>query len=146
MARKSIRKIIFKLWFFPGYLKRIDLQHTLPISTKQILIALLIALLIICNPHHQISLSSQAQVQNNPNPEALVEQGKKLYETEQLSDAIIVLEKAATLFQAKSDRLSEAMTLTNLSIVLKKLGQLEKAEIKITVALNIFKNSNFNLD
>lgn len=144
MARKSIR-IIFKLRFFPGYLAKIDLQHILPISTKQILIALLIILLIICNPHHQISLSSQAQVQN-PSPETLVEQGKKLYETEKLSDAIIVLEKAATLFQAKSDRLGEAMTLTNISIVLKKLGQLEKAEIKITEALNIFKNSKFNLN
>lgn len=144
MARKIIRKIIFKLRFFPGYLAKIDLQHILP-STKQILIALLITLLIIYNPYPRISLS-QAQVQKNQNPETLVEQGKKLYDTAQLSEAIIVLEKATTLFQAKSDRLGEAMTLTNLSIVLKKLGQLEKAEIKITAALNLFKNSKLNLN
>ncbi len=133
MTRKT-RKTSHNFLFFLHYLAKIGL--------KKIFLALLIALFIICNP--QISLS-QAPVQN-PSPQILVEQGKKLYETGQLTDAVIVLQKAVTEFKAQGDKLGEAMTLSNLSLVFKKLGQLEKAEIKITESLNILSKLELKSD
>jgi CHAT domain-containing protein/tetratricopeptide (TPR) repeat protein len=113
---------------------------------KTILLALLTTLLIVYNPDFKISLfqphleifTTTAQAQDTqPNPQILLEEGHKLYETGQLSDAVTVLEKAVTIFHSQGEKLGEAAALSNLSLVLKKLGQTEKAENKITISLNI---------
>ncbi|WP_322648128.1 CHAT domain-containing protein [Nostoc sp. ChiVER01] len=76
-----------------------------------------------------------------PNAQLLVEQGRKLYETGQLSEAVTVLQQATDTFNLQKDELGKAMALSNLSLVFKQLGQWKKAEAAITQSLNLLKNS-----
>lgn len=104
-------------------------RYSIAPGVRRVLIALLITLFIICNS--QISLS---QVQS---PQILVEQGRKFYEAGQLLDAIKVLQEAIKKYQLQGDKLAEAMTLSNLSLVYIKLGQLKNAENQIIASLMI---------
>ncbi|MEH2002716.1 MAG: CHAT domain-containing protein [Nostoc sp.] len=79
--------------------------------------------------------------QTQPNAQLLVEQGRKLYETGQLSKAVIILQQATDAFNLQKDELGKAMALSNLSLVFKQLGQWKKAETAITQSLNLLKNS-----
>ncbi|MEH2388292.1 MAG: CHAT domain-containing protein [Nostoc sp.] len=79
--------------------------------------------------------------QTQPNAQLLVEQGRKLYETGQLSEAVIILQQATDAFNLQKDELGKAMALSNLSLVFKQLGQWKKAEAAITQSLNLLKNS-----
>ncbi|MEH1931766.1 CHAT domain-containing protein [Nostoc sp.] len=79
--------------------------------------------------------------QTQPNAQLLVEQGRKLYETGQLSEAVIILQQATDAFNLQKNELGKAMALSNLSLVFKQLGQWKKAEATITQSLNLLKNS-----
>ncbi|MGF2040223.1 MAG: CHAT domain-containing protein [Nostoc sp. CmiVER01] len=79
--------------------------------------------------------------QTQPNAQLLVEQGRKLYETGQLSEAVTVLQQATDAFNLQKDELGKAMALSNLSLVFKQIGQWKKAEAAITQSLNLLKNS-----
>lgn len=103
-----------------------------------ITIAVLAALLSIWG----ISVPAFSQLtQTQTNAQLLVEQGRKLYETGQLSEAVIVLQQATDAFNLQKDELGKSMALSNLSLVFKQLGQWEKAEAAITQSLNLLKNS-----
>lgn len=75
------------------------------------------------------------------NPQTLVEQAKELYQSGQFPQAIPFLQQAADTFAAKSDKLGQAIALTNLSLTYKQLGQLQKAETAINQSLNLLQNS-----
>ena len=103
-----------------------------------ITIAVLAALLSVWG----ISVPAFSQFpQTQINAQLLVEQGRKLYETGQLSEAVTVLQQATDAFNLQKDELGKAMALSNLSLVFKQLGQWEKAEAAITQSLNLLKNS-----
>lgn len=105
---------------------------------RRITIAVLAILLSVWG----ISVPAFSQFpQTQPNAQLLVEQGRKLYETGQLSEAVIILQQATDAFNLQKDELGKAMALSNLSLVFKQLGQWKKAEVAITQSLNLLKNS-----
>lgn len=105
---------------------------------KRITIAVLAALLSVWVISHP-AFSQFPQTQ--PNAQLLVEQGRKLYETGQLSEAVRILQQATDTFNLQKDELGKAMALSNLSLVFKQLGQWKKAEAAITQSLNLLKDS-----
>ncbi|OKH33389.1 hypothetical protein NIES2101_39950 [Calothrix sp. HK-06] len=115
---------------------------TLPRGAKTILI-FFATLLLVCNIH---SLFPTHAADISSNPQALVEQGRKLYETGELTRANTILLQAAQLFKLGGDKLGEAMTLSNLSLVAKKLGEFNKAENYITQSLEILTKSEVRVD
>jgi CHAT domain-containing protein/tetratricopeptide (TPR) repeat protein len=118
-------------------------------SAKTIFI-FLATLFLVCNIHlvspFPLTLSPTYAADIQPNAQVLVEQGRKLYEAGELARATTVLLQAVKVFQSNGDKFGEATTLSNLSLVAKKLGQLEKAESYITQSLKIFTNSEFRAD
>ncbi len=113
-----------------------------PRGAKTIII-FFVTLLLVCNiyslfPTHAADISS--------NPQALVEQGRKLYETGELTRANTILIQAVQRFKSGGDKLGEAMTLSNLSLVAKKLGELKKAESYITQSLEILTKLEVSVD
>jgi CHAT domain-containing protein len=88
-------------------------------------------------PHIELLTTTvQAQDIQHP-PQILLEQGHRLYEAGQLSDAIAVLEKAVILFHNQGKELGEATALSNLSLAFKKNGNIQKADITIKTSLKI---------
>ncbi|MBW4605308.1 MAG: CHAT domain-containing protein [Calothrix sp. FI2-JRJ7] len=114
----------------------------LPSGAKTILI-FFVTLLLVCNIH---SLSPTHAADISSNPQALVEQGRKLYETGELTRANAILLQAVQLFKSEGNKLGEAMTFSNLSLVAKKLGELKKAESYITQSLEILTKSEVRVD
>jgi CHAT domain-containing protein len=70
----------------------------------------------------------------------LLEKGRKFYDDGNFSEAVIVLQQAATLFQSQGNKLEQAGTLTNLSLSFKQLGQQEAANNAITQSLKILQS------
>jgi CHAT domain-containing protein/tetratricopeptide (TPR) repeat protein len=107
-------------------------------SPIKFLLAFFLALAIACT---LTSLPAFPQLpQNGSNPEALVEQGRKLYETGQFSQAATILQQATAGFEAKGDKLGEAIAFSNLSLAFEQLGQLETAYSNIQASLKILNN------
>ena len=71
-------------------------------------------------------------------PSDLVQQGRELYQNEQFSSAVEIWERAYT---EQSDRTSQAMVLSNLSLAYQQLGQWEKATKAIASSLDILQTS-----
>ena len=68
----------------------------------------------------------------------LMQQGRELYQNEQFSKAVEIWEQA---YIKQSDRASQAMVLSNLSLAYQQLGQWEKATKAISLSLNILQTS-----
>lgn len=83
--------------------------------------------------------SSSAQTQN------LVQQGKTLYDAGQFAQAVKLLQQAAENFKANRDQLSQAMTLSNLSLAYQQLGQWEQADRAIAQSLKLLQSKQ-NID
>jgi CHAT domain-containing protein/tetratricopeptide (TPR) repeat protein len=81
--------------------------------------------------------AESAIVQNVSNAQALEQQGRKLYDAEQFSEAVKLWKQAATAFKAQGNQLSLAMTWSNLSLAYQQLGQWEDAEQASTQSLNL---------
>lgn len=84
--------------------------------------------------------------QNQADAKKLLEQGRKLYNAGKYSEAVKILQQAATIFASQGNKLQQALTLTNLSVNLKQLGQLEQANKFISESLKILqteKNQDF---
>ena len=73
-------------------------------------------------------------------PGALLERGRKLYDAGQFSEAVTVLQQAASAFQARGDGLRQAIASSNLSLALKQLGQWEKALNQLTESVNLLQS------
>ncbi|GAA6617174.1 CHAT domain-containing protein [Scytonema sp. NUACC26] len=96
----------------------------------------LLSTVVAVNSTTTTAPSSTAQSENS------VQQGKALYEAGRFAEVLKVLEQEAAAFQASGDKLNEAMTLSNLSLVYQQLGQWTQAEKAITQSLNLLKNGD----
>ena len=114
---------------------------------RSILLALVTALLVIfefnLNPAIQIAVPfAQAKgTSNQLNPQSLVEQGQKLYEAGDYTQAVKILQQAIEAFQASGDQLGQAMALSNLALVVKQLGQIQTSYNYITKSLAILQTN-----
>jgi CHAT domain-containing protein/tetratricopeptide (TPR) repeat protein len=72
--------------------------------------------------------------------ERLVEEGKKLYDTGQFTEAVKVLQQAAAASRASRDELREAMTLSNLCLAYQQLGLWAEAESAIAQSLKLLQS------
>lgn len=72
--------------------------------------------------------------------QSLVEEGKKLYDTGQFTEAVKVLQQAAAAFKTSRDGLQEAMTLSNLSLADQQLGLWAEAEEAIAQCLKLLES------
>ncbi|WP_445632809.1 CHAT domain-containing protein [Nostoc sp. DSM 114161] len=72
---------------------------------------------------------------------SLVERGKALYDTGQFTEAIEVLQQAATAFRASRDGLREAIALSNLCLAYQQLGLWAEAEEAIAQSLKLLQLS-----
>lgn len=77
------------------------------------------------------------KIQADIAPAQLVQQGKELYEVEEFSQAVSVWQQAAKAYRDRSDRLSLAMVLSNLSLTYQQLGQWQQAEGAIASSLKL---------
>ncbi|WP_246275605.1 tetratricopeptide repeat protein, partial [Brasilonema bromeliae] len=96
----------------------------------------LMTAVLAVNSTTQTPPSQTAQSENS------VQQGKALYDAGRFAEAVKVLEQAAAAFKASGDKLNQAMTLSNLSLVYQQLGQWTQAESAITQSLNLLKNGD----
>ncbi|AUB38311.1 Tetratricopeptide [Nostoc flagelliforme CCNUN1] len=71
---------------------------------------------------------------------SVVEQGKKLYDTGQFTEAVKVLQQAAAGFKTSKDGLQEAMTLSNLSLAYQQLGLWAEAQEAIAQSLKLLQS------
>ncbi len=76
-------------------------------------------------------------IKSQDKTQALVEQGKRLYEAGEFSHAADVLQKASTVFEANGDSLQAAMTLSNLSLAYQQLSLWNLAEDALSQSLNL---------
>jgi CHAT domain-containing protein len=74
---------------------------------------------------------------NSSNPQALLQQGRTLYESGQLSAAAAILQQAVRGYRAQGDALSTAMSLSNLALVYEQLGSWAEANQALTQSLEI---------
>ncbi len=76
-------------------------------------------------------------VQGLLNAPQLVQQGRKLYEAGQLSQAVTIWQQANSAFIAQRDVLNQAMVLSNLSVAYQQLGQWPQATAAIASSLKL---------
>jgi CHAT domain-containing protein/Tfp pilus assembly protein PilF len=105
--------------------------------------ALLVIFEFNLNPVIQIAVpfAQEKSTSNQPNAQSLVEQGQKLYEAGDYTQAVKILQQAIEAFQASGDQLGQAMALSNLALVVKQLGQIQTSYNYITKSLAILQNN-----
>ncbi|WP_315789053.1 CHAT domain-containing protein [Fischerella sp. JS2] len=119
--------------------RRLDASRWL----RRISLALVSTLLVIfefnLNPTIQIAvpLAQAKSYSNQLNAQSLVEQGQKLYEAGDYTQAVKILQQAIEAFQASGDQLGQAMAFSNLALVVKQLGQIQTSYNYITKSLEI---------
>ncbi|MBX9258422.1 CHAT domain-containing protein [Desmonostoc muscorum CCALA 125] len=97
---------------------------------KHLLLALLTAsICIFLSPIFAINVPENPQAQN-------------LYQAGKYAEAVNILKQAIARFQSNSDKLNEAMALSNLSLAYQQLGQWSEAETTITQSLNLLSKIN----
>ncbi|MBD2516052.1 CHAT domain-containing protein [Nostoc sp. FACHB-973] len=97
---------------------------------KHFLIALLTAsICIFLSPVFAINVPENPQAQN-------------LYQAGKYAEAVNILKQSIARFQSNSDKLNEAMALSNLSLAYQQLGQWSEAETTITQSLNLLSKIN----
>lgn len=70
----------------------------------------------------------------------LVEQGKKLYQSQQYQEAAQIWQQAADDFAKQDDPLNQAMALSNLALSEQKLGKWNQATSNLNLSLNILES------
>ncbi|MFM6399424.1 MAG: hypothetical protein ACKPFF_22345, partial [Planktothrix sp.] len=74
-----------------------------------------------------------------------VEQSRERYQAGDFSEAVTILKQAIHDFKIQGNKPGQAIALSNLSLVLQKLGQLETAYSYITESLNLLTYPEFPL-
>ncbi len=74
------------------------------------------------------------------NPQALLQQGIKLYDAKKFAEAITVFSRAGAIYVNQADRLNQALVLRYLSLAYQHLGQWQEAERAIAQSLNLLEN------
>jgi CHAT domain-containing protein len=118
-----------------------SLFQTLPLLGYALLAIATALLCLIVSPvlakSPAIDFSAQSLSSNSVNLQNLVQQGKVLYESGRLVEAVEVLQQAAQGYQVQGDKLGQAMTLSNLALVYRQLGQLPEATQAIANSLEL---------
>ncbi|GFE69523.1 CHAT domain-containing protein [Chroococcus sp. FPU101] len=70
----------------------------------------------------------------------LVEQGKKLYQSQQYQEAAQIWQKAADDFASQGDALNQAMALSNLALSEQQLGKWNQATSNLNLSLNLLES------
>uniref|UniRef100_A0A0C1N236 Tetratricopeptide TPR_1 repeat-containing protein n=1 Tax=Tolypothrix bouteillei VB521301 TaxID=1479485 RepID=A0A0C1N236_9CYAN len=70
-------------------------------------------------------------------PPQLLARAEALYQAGRFTEAVTVLQQAVSIYQQKGDRLTQAIALTNLSLVFKQLGSWKEASTAIDSSLNL---------
>jgi CHAT domain-containing protein len=71
---------------------------------------------------------------------SLLQQSQALYEAGQFVEAVQILKQAAAEFKASSDKLNEAITLSNLSLAYQQLGQWQEATEAIAQSIKLLQS------
>lgn len=80
---------------------------------------------------------SVPQLDGQSDGRSRLQQGLQLYQTEQFSEAITVLQQAVDILQAQGDSFNQALALNDLSLAHQQLGQWEQAQTAITLSLKL---------
>lgn len=108
-----------------------------------ILILLAIFLTIgVLPPTFAFIAAQNSIVQGVVNAQELFQQGRNLYEAERFHEASLVFQQASVAFKAQGDRIRQAMSLSNLSLVYQQLGQWSKASQAINQSLNLLQDTS----
>lgn len=78
---------------------------------------------------------NQTIVQTTANGNALIQQGRQLYQAEQYTQALSIWQQAVLAFQTTGDALKQAEALSNFSLTAQRLGQWTDAETAIQSAI-----------
>ncbi|MGE5658303.1 MAG: CHAT domain-containing protein [Actinomycetota bacterium] len=82
----------------------------------------------------------QTIVQSQPSPLQLIQQARTLYDRSRFSEAVPLLQQAATAFEAKGDRLNQATALSNLAATFGQQTQWEAAEQAVNSSLSLLQS------
>lgn len=85
------------------------------------------------------SQTPNAKIANSPTP---LEQGIAAFEAGRLAEAVQLWQQAAQDYEAKSDRLNQALSLSYLSLAYQNLGQVQEAEQAINQSLDLLQHQN----
>lgn len=119
---------------------RIQIWHTKLQIYSSIIMLVTLFLLGIILPSTAAKVTIKSPDSSLNNTSNLVEQGRRLYQTGQFSDAIRILQQAAKNYAANGDKLRQAMTLRNLSLASQELGLWTEAQEAITQSLKLLEN------
>ena len=96
------------------------------------LLSLAIALLIVLFPVRTTLVFSAATPETD-----LLQQGEELYNRQQYSDAVEILQQAVSSFKEREDKSGMAIALSNLSLAYQQLGEWQLAERAISDSLEL---------
>ena len=91
----------------------------------------------------QIAIEISQQLQSG-NARQLLQQGLKLYQTEQLSQAVQILQQAAEAFKSQGDVLNQALALNYLALAYQQQGDLSQASKAIALSLLLLSKNERN--
>jgi tetratricopeptide (TPR) repeat protein len=107
------------------------------------LLTFLLVVGIVPAAQSQISVASITQTVIAKNtPEALLNEGRFLYEAEKFTDAATVWQQAATAYAQQQDLANQAWSLSYLSLAQQALGQWSQAETAIALCLKLLQQSD----
>ncbi|MDX1919582.1 MAG: tetratricopeptide repeat protein, partial [Candidatus Caenarcaniphilales bacterium] len=83
------------------------------------------------------NLKSNSKLNLSENPSGLFDQGKALYESGQLREAVEIWKQVASIYQQQNQLLALSTTLNNLSLAYQGLGEWQLAEKSISQSLQV---------
>lgn len=87
--------------------------------------------------------STLASMPTNPvQPDTLEQQGRRLYEAEQFSEAVAVWQRSLEAAKASNNPAQQAMILSNLSLAYQQLGQWQPASQAIATSIDLVQSSS----
>ncbi|NEQ27703.1 MAG: hypothetical protein F6K28_53645, partial [Microcoleus sp. SIO2G3] len=92
----------------------------------------------------QTQQSQPTQVVQQRDGRQLLQQGLQLYQTEQFSRSVQVLQQAAKTFQTQGDFLNQALALNYVALAYQQLGQLPQASTAIAQSLELLQKNQVN--
>ena len=92
----------------------------------------------------QTQQSQPTQVVQQRDGRQLLQQGLQLYQTEQFSRSVQVLQQAAKTFQTQGDFLNQALALNYVALAYQQLGQLPQASTAVAESLNLLQKNRIN--
>lgn len=94
-------------------------------------------ILIPTHPKARRGNEGEVIIARSEHPSQLLQQGRSLYQSGQFTQAITAWQQAAQAYQAASDTLNHALTLSYLALASQQLGQWAEARTKIEQAISL---------